>query len=456
MIKVKNPATGKIIIEIPSASPIDVKNGYKLAREAQREWVLCSYEARAASIRNFRNLLEQEQDQCSQILSEEMGKPISQARNEIKVTLGRIDWFLSHTQPILSDYVAYKEGNIEESISFDPLGVVGNISAWNYPYFVGTNVIIPALLTGNAVLYKPSEYASLTGLKIDELLHQAGIPKGLFQTFLGAQEVGSYILKQKIDGLFFTGSYATGKKIASELASAFIPMGFELGGKDPVYVCNDVDVNRAADALVDGSFYNTGQSCCAVERIYVHDAIYHEFIERFAKQTQSLVIGEPGDKDTYIGAITRSQHMDYLDIQCQDALEKGARYLVEGGQTEFVGNFYKPSVLVDVSHKMEIMKEESFGPIIGIQKVSADQEAIDLMNDTNYGLTAGVYTENEERARSILTNIDSGSVYWNCCDRVSVYLPWSGRKRSGIGSTLSELGIKAFLKPKAWHLSQSY
>ncbi|NRA46149.1 MAG: aldehyde dehydrogenase family protein [Oligoflexales bacterium] len=455
-MKVLNPATGKLIQEIPSASPIDVKNGYTLAREAQREWVSCAFETRAASIRNFRGLLEQELNQCSQILSEEVGKPMNQAKNEIKGTLRRIDWFLDHTQPLIGDHVAHKEKGIEETISFDPLGVVANISAWNYPYFVGCNVIIPALLTGNAVLYKPSEYASLTGLKIDELLHKAGIPTGLFQTFIGTGKVGSYILKQSIDGMFFTGSWATGQSIASELASSFIPLGFELGGKDPVYVCNDIDSKRAAEALVDGSFYNTGQSCCAVERIYVHEAVYGEFIEHFAQQTKSLTICEPGNTDGYIGAITRKQHLNHLDEQCQDALKKGAKYLVEGGKLASEGNFFKPSVLVDVNHDMLIMKEESFGPIIGIQKVSDDQEAVALMNDTQYGLTAGVYTENEERARSILGQIDSGTVYWNCCDRVSVYLPWSGRKRSGIGSTLSELGIKAFLKPKAWHLSQNY
>lgn len=456
MIKVTNPATGKILREVPSASPIDVKNGYRLARQAQHKWMFDSYETRAASVRNFRNLLEQELDECSAILSEEMGKPINQAKNEIKGTLGRIDWFLSHTQPLLGAYVSHKEGNMEETISFEPLGIVANISAWNYPYFVGMNVIIPALLTGNAVMYKPSEYAVLTGLKIDELIHKAGFPKGLFHTFPGAREVGAYILKQSIDGLFFTGSWHTGKKIAAELATSFIPMGFELGGKDPVYVCNDVDVHRACQALVDGSFYNTGQSCCAVERIYVHEAVYPEFIEQFGKITQSLVAGDPSHKDTYLGAITRPQHLEYLDLQCQDALNKGAKYLVKGGRTEGVGNFYKPSVLINVDHTMLLMQEESFGPIIGIQKVSSDEEAIELMNDTEYGLTAGVYTENEERARAILSKIDSGSVYWNCCDRVSVYLPWSGRKRSGIGSTLSELGIKAFLKPKAWHLSQSY
>ena len=455
MIKVTNPATGKSIKEVPSASPIDVKNGYKLAREAQYEWATCNYETRAASIRNFRNLLEQEQDHCSQLLSNEMGKPVSQARNEIKGTLGRIDWFLSHTQPLLEGLVAHKEGHMEESISFEPLGVVANISAWNYPYFVGCNVIIPALLTGNAVLYKPSEYATLTGLMIDSLLHKAGIHKGLFQTFVGAREVGGYILKQEIDGLFFTGSWATGTKIAEEIASKFIPMGFELGGKDPVYVCDDVDVEHAADALVDGSFYNSGQSCCSVERIYVHQAIYDAFIEKFASTTKSLILADPSHKDCYIGAITRKQQLDYLDEQCQDAIKKGARYLVEGGRIASDGNRYKPSVLIDVNHEMLIMKEESFGPIIGIQKVKDDQEALTLMNDTEYGLTAGVYSKSEERARSILKKIESGTVYWNCCDRVSPYLPWSGRKKSGIGSTLSELGVKAFLKPKAWHLSSS-
>ena len=346
--------------------------------------------------------------------------------------------------------MVHSEKGLVEKISFEPLGIIANISAWNYPYFVGTNVFIPALLTGNAVLYKPSEFATLTGLKIAELMEKSGVPRGVFTPVLGGGSVGAQLLNENIDGVFFTGSMATGKKIAASVASRLIKLQLELGGKDPAYVCDDVDPGPAAEALADGAFYNAGQSCCSVERIYVHEKVYGAFLERFLETVRGFVMGDPMDRKTTMGPLARQVHLETLEDQVGDALSKKATLETGGKVKDMV--FFEPAVLTDVDHTMKLMKEESFGPLIGIQKVQDDLQATELMNDTVYGLTAAVYSRNEARAMKILAQINSGSVYWNCCDRVSPRLPWSGRRGSGMGSTLSVLGIQAFVQPKGWHL----
>jgi acyl-CoA reductase-like NAD-dependent aldehyde dehydrogenase len=231
-----------------------------------------------------------------------------------------------------------------------------------------------------------------------------------------------------------------------------IKVQLELGGKDPIYVCDDVDVKATAEAVADGAFYNTGQSCCSVERIYVHGNIYVPFVEAFVATVRGFKIGDPADDTTYIGPLTRKPQLAVLKRQVADAKKKGARLLTGGKPLARKGNYFAPTVFSDVNHQMELMREESFGPIIGIQMVKGDSEATRLMNDTEYGLTAGVYTPDRQRAEAILAQIRSGTVYWNCCDRVSPRLPWSGVGHSGIGLTLSTYGIQTFLRPKAWHL----
>jgi len=272
---------------------------------------------------------------------------------------------------------------------------------------------------------------------------------------VGAGEVGEALLAQELDGVFFTGSVATGQRIAQAVGGRFIRLQLELGGKDPSYVCDDADPKMAAESLADGAMYNTGQSCCSVERIYVHEKIHDAFVEAFVATVRSFRLGDPLREDTYIGALTRAQQLDVLDAQVADALAKGATLLAGGKRGSGPGNWYEPTVFADVDHRMALMREESFGPIIGIQKVKDDAQAVALMNDTRYGLTAGVYTPDVERARRVLAPVRAGSVYWNCCDRVSPRLPWSGVGDSGVGLTLSTYGIGAFTRPKAWHLRKA-
>lgn len=428
---------------------------YNAARDAQPAWAARSVNERRDIIGAFRIVVEDRREELARILTDETGKPITQARNELAGVLPRIDFFLDATGRVLDTRTVLDDATqpVREQISYEPLGVIVNISAWNYPWFVGSNVFIPALLTGNAVLYKPSEFATATGRSIAAALHEAGVPVDVFVPVVGDGAVGAQLLAQPIDGVFFTGSYATGRRIAESVAGRMIPVQLELGGKDPVYVADDVDVAVAVEGLADGAFYNNGQSCCSVERIYVHRGIYDEFVDAFVKVVDGFVVGDPRDDDTYIGPLTRPQQLDMLEAQVRDAVEKGAVVCTGGSRSGGHGSAgFEPTVLTGVTHAMSVMRDESFGPIIGIQRVHDDDEAIERMNDTEYGLTAGVYSANEARARRILEHVNAGSAYWNCCDRVSPRLPWSGRGHSGIGSTLSEAGIQAFVRPKAWHL----
>jgi acyl-CoA reductase-like NAD-dependent aldehyde dehydrogenase len=451
-MKILNPATGGLLAEIPEASPSSLRDKLERSRAAQPGWAKTPLPERLEVIRRFRALLAEQKEKLARTLTSEVGKPIGQSRSEIDGTLGRIDFFLDAVPKVLRDETVHRDGALEERISLEPLGRIVNISAWNYPYYVGSNVFLPALLTGNTVLYKPSEFATLTGLAIGNLFLETGLPEGAFCVFPGPGSIGAELLKERIDGVFFTGSYATGKKIAESVAGRMIRVQLELGGKDPVYVCDDVDVQAAAEATADGAFYNAGQSCCAVERLYVHRAIYGPFVEAFVKTVRAFKVGHPTDPATYLGPLARASQIAVLEEQVAEAVAKGARLLCGGKRMDRPGNYFEPTVLVEVRQDMKVMREESFGPIIGIMAVDGDEHALEAMSDTEYGLTAGVYSKDRARAERLLAGLKTGSAYWNCCDRVSPRLPWSGRGHSGIGTTLSTAGIHTFLQPKAWHL----
>jgi acyl-CoA reductase-like NAD-dependent aldehyde dehydrogenase len=455
VLKVINPATEELLAELEEDDAHTLAQKTRAARGAQRRWAGTPLTERLAVIGRFGELLRSRRESLAMTLTAEVGKPIRQSRNELTAMEGRIAFFLEHTAAAIEDEVVHLGSGpppLEERIRYEPLGIVASISAWNYPYFVGSNVFLPALLTGNAVLYKPSEYATLSGLAIAELLHQAGVPPEIFQPIVGAGDTGRTLLRQDIDAVCFTGSYATGRRVAESAAPRLLRVQLELGGKDPAYVCDDVDVPAAAGALVDGAFYNGGQSCCAVERIYVHRRIAGAFVEAFVAAARALVIGSPLDERTDIGPLARRAQLDVLDAQVADAVAHGARLALGGRRRTGRGSYFEPTVLTQADHRMTVMREESFGPIIGVQEVGSDGEAAELMNDTEYGLTAAVYSGDQARAERILAEVNAGTVYWNCCDRVSPRLPWSGRRHSGLGTTLSVAGIRTFVQPKAWHL----
>ncbi|MGF1639240.1 MAG: aldehyde dehydrogenase family protein, partial [Cyclobacteriaceae bacterium] len=452
-MKIINPATEEIIADIPADDAQSIEQKLEKLRQGQKAWQAVPVSERLDRIVRFGALVKENIDELASILTSETGKPIQQSLNEIRGAHNRIVHLQAHAMETLGDKVMLAEGATHEHIRYEPLGVIANISAWNFPYNVGYNVFLYALVAGNAVCYKPSEYASLTGLKIQELLNSAAVPDDVFTCVIGDASVGEHLLKADFDGYFFTGSYKTGKHIAERVAGKLVPVQLELGGKDPLYIANDVvDVKQAAINAAEGAFYNNGQSCCAVERIYVHAQIYDDFLRHFTEEVKSYKIGSPVEKDTFIGPLTRKAQIDTILEQIQDALAKGAQLETGGKQWQRKGYFLEPTVLSQVNHQMKIMHEESFGPVIGIQKVEDDEEALHWMGDTSYGLTAAVFSQDQERAMRILDKLNVGTVYWNCCDRVSPNLPWSGRKNSGLGSTLSISGLRTFTQPKSYQL----
>lgn len=452
-MKIINPATEEVIKEVQEDTKEDVAAKFEILRGAQGMWQQVALRDRVEMMRKFSSLLELNAASLASVLTAEVGKPLKQSGNEINGARARIKWLTENAEKYLSNERMTIEPGLEESIVYEPLGVVCNISAWNYPYLVGVNVFVPALLAGNAVMYKPSEYATLTGLEIEKLLKQAGVPDNIFLIAKGGRSVGEYLLELPFDGYFFTGSYKTGKYIYERVAPKMVPCQCELGGKDPLYVTDDVnDIRSVAAATADGAFYNNGQSCCAVERIYVHEKIYDAYLDAFKKEVSAWKTGMPAEDGVYFGPLTRKDQLDILDDQINDAIKKGATLVTGGKRATTKGYYYEPTILTNVNHQMRVMREESFGPVIGIMKVNNDDEAIALMNDTEYGLTASVYSIDADRAKNILKQINSGTGYWNCCDRVSAAVPWSGRKNSGIGATLSHAGLRAFTRPKAYHL----
>ena len=452
-MRIINPATEEVIGEIQEDTGQTLDKKFQSLKAAQPAWQQVELKERIRIIKKFGSLLEEKKELLAAVLTSEVGKPLQQSRNELGGAQARIKWLTDNAIKYISDEIMTDEAGMQEKISYEPLGVICNISAWNYPYLVGVNVFVPALLGGNAVLYKPSEYATLTGMEIAKLLEEAGVPKNVFELGLGGKYTGELLLQLPFNGYFFTGSYNTGKYIYGKVAPKMVPCQCELGGKDPLYVADDIkDIKAVAAGTADGAFYNNGQSCCAVERIYVHENVYDKYIDEFVKEVKSWKAGLPTEEGVYIGPISRKEQLYVLENQVEDATSKGAKLLTGGKKSGKKGFYFEPTVLVNVNHSMQIMKDESFGPVIGIMKVKNDEEAIQMMQDTEYGLTASVYSSDKKRAETILQQIDAGTGYWNCCDRVSAALPWSGRKHSGFGITLSHAGLRAFVKPKGYHM----
>ncbi len=452
-MRIFNPATAQTLAVLREDSLSTVVGKTALLRLAFDHWSEKPLAERIKVIARFRDQLEKRIEKLAGVLTSETGKPLQQSRNEINGAITRINWMLENAEKYLSDEWVTNTDTLKEKISYEPLGIICNISAWNYPYLVGVNVFIPALLAGNTVLYKPSEYAILTGMEIEKLFYYAGLEHNAFKIAIGGKVTGENLLGLRVDGYFFTGSYQTGKYIYEKIAPRMLPCQLELGGKDPLYVADDIeDIAAVAAATADGAFYNNGQSCCAVERIYVHEKVYDQYVEEFVKAVKSWKLGLPTDDGVYFGAVTRKEQLKVLETQVLEARAKGATLKLGGHIIAHEGNFFEPTILTDVDNSMKIMQEESFGPVIGIMKVANDKEAIEMMNDTEYGLTASVYSSNGERAQAILSQVNAGTGYWNCCDRVTAGLPWAGRKHSGFGATLSHQGLRAFTKTKSWQM----
>jgi acyl-CoA reductase-like NAD-dependent aldehyde dehydrogenase/uncharacterized protein YceH (UPF0502 family) len=451
-LDIRNPATGTVIRSVAVTDPSEVDQKVARARHAQEAWSARPIAERTDRLTAFRDLLEREAEECAQLTTSEVGKPIRQSRNEVRAVLERIDWNIAHAAEVIAPRTVTTTDGLEEGITYEPVGVVAHVSAWNYPYFVGLNSMVPALLVGNALCYKPSEHATLTGLRIVDLMHRAGVPVDLVHTIVGAGPTGAALVDADVDMVCFTGSYATGQRVARSLADRLVRVQLELGGKDAAYVCDDVDVDEAALAIAEGAFYNGGQSCSATERVYVHESIADAFAATLADVVGAYKVGDPADDTTDVGPLARAEQLDVLDAQVADANGRGAKVLCGGHRMDRPGNWFEPTVVVDVPDSSTLMTQESFGPVIGIARVANDTEAIVRMNDTEFGLGASVFTRDRERAERLLGRLDVGNAYWNTADRSCVRLPWAGRRHSGLGTSMSESGVRTFVKEKAWHL----
>jgi len=453
MIDCYNPYTGEVEKKVKEDNLSDVLSFLEVAKKNEHFFRKIPYEDKRNWMDKFCQSLSSQKERCAKILTLEMGKPLSESISEIEATVKRVKWFINNAENFIEKKSMFKSTHTEEYVSYDPLGVVLNISAWNYPYFLSSNVFAPALLCGNIVLYKGSEVCPETSKMIESLLLSSGFPEYSFKSIVGGKKLGKGLVDLSFDGLFFTGSKETGQNIFKAFSSKIVPVTMELGGKDAVYVCDDSADQGVVDALVSGCFYNGGQSCCSVERLYVHESVYDQFVKNFVASTERLKLGNPLSLDTQLGPLARREQIEVLNKHKNDALQKGASLVLEGGEVlDQQGWFFKPCVLSDVTSEMLVMGEESFGPIVGVQKVKSDDEAKALINQSEFGLTAGIYTLDKKRALEFLKDLDVGTVYWNMCDRVSPYVPWSGRKNSGLGSTLSHEGIACFLKPKSWQM----
>jgi acyl-CoA reductase-like NAD-dependent aldehyde dehydrogenase len=451
---ITNPASGEVVRDVAVTEPGEITQKVARARRAIASWSSRPYVERAAALTRFSELLGAEADECASVTTSEVGKPIGQARNEIRAARERIEWNVAHVEALLAPRTVTAEGAVAERVTIEPIGVVAHVSAWNYPYFVGLNTIVPALLAGNTVLYKPSELATLTGLRLVDMLHRAGVPVDVVHAVVGGGPTGAALVDADIDMICFTGSYATGRKVAARAAERLVRVQLELGGKDAAYICDDVDAEGAALAVAEGACYNAGQSCCAIERVYVHDAVYDQFVTALVEVVGAYRVGDPREETTDVGPLTRAAQVELLTAQLADAEAKGARVLCGGHRIEQPGNWFEPTVVVDVDDQMAIMQEETFGPVVPVARVRSDDDARAHMDNTEFGLGAAVFTRDEARATRLLETLDVGNAYWNTSDRSSVRLPWSGRRNSGLGVSMSESGIRALVREKAWHLAR--
>lgn len=453
---VTSPVDGRAYRTLALAEPAQIEAALAAAQAAKRPWRDTALPARIAALTKFVDALLSQREAIAEELTWQMGRPISQTPGEMRGFEERARHMLAIAPMALADVTPEAKGGFERHIARDPLGLVFVIAPWNYPYLTSVNAVIPALAAGNVVLLKHSHQTPLVAERYAEAAHAAGLPPGVFQILHADHADSAKIVGDgRVDHVCFTGSVDGGKAIQRAIGERFIGAGLELGGKDPAYVRADADLAHAVENLVDGAFFNSGQSCCGIERIYVHESLYAKFVDGFVDLTKTYKLGDPTDKATNLGPMVRASAAEFVRGQIAEAVKQGARSLVDPKHfaNDKPGTAYlAPQVLVDVTHDMRVMTEESFGPVIGIMKVRVDDEAIALMNDSDYGLTAAIWTSDPDAAKRLGARIDTGTVFMNRCDYLDPGLAWTGVKNTGRGATLSALGYEHLTRPKSFHL----
>ncbi len=455
-LRTLSPVDGRLYVERPLAGSAEIDRALAAARRAQAEWKRVPIAERAALIERFVAAFEAMAGEVAEEISWQMGRPIKYSPGEVRGLAERARYMASVAAASLADLAIEPKAGFTRFIRHEPLGVVFVVAPWNYPYLTAVNAVVPAVLAGNAVILKHSHQTPLCAERFAAPFEKAGLPQGVFQHLhLSHGDTERIIAGDGVDFVAFTGSVPGGHAVVKAAAGRFIGTGLELGGKDPAYVRPDADLAHAVENLVDGAFFNSGQSCCGIERIYVHEAVYDRFVEGFAALTRQYRLGDPLDPATTLGPMVRSAAADFVRSQIAEALSQGARALVD--PAPFAASregtpYLAPQVLIDVDHKMRVMSEESFGPVVGIMKVTSDAEAVRLMNDSEYGLTAAIWTADADAAIRIGDQVETGTWFMNRCDYLDPALAWTGVKDSGRGCTLSRLGFAALTRPKSFHL----
>src|SRR5450631_2049676 len=451
-----NPATGEVLREFEAATEAEVHAVVAQAKTAQTKWTALGVRNRIAILREFQRLLHQKKSEIAQLITREAGKPYVEALlTEVMVVLDAARFLIDNAYRLLRDE-PIPHGNLAMKtksgrVLREQYGVIGIISPWNYPFSIPATESLSALVAGNAVVLKPSEFTSLTALKLASLLHEASVPHDVFQVILGDGAVGAALLNTKIDKLVFTGSVPTGKRIAQAAASRLPPVVLELGGKDPMLVLDDADLEVASSGAVWGAFVNAGQACLSVERCYVHRSLYEAFVEACARKAKQLRVGNGSDSETDVGPLIHERQLHDIDVHVEDAKARGVRVLAGGHRLNDLGsNFYAPTVLADVTHEMVIMREETFGPVLPLMAFDTDDEAIRLANDSEYGLGASVWTRDRARGEAVARRMHAGTVMVN--DAVSCFgiseAPHGGVQASGVGRTHGRFGLEEMVRSK--------
>lgn len=451
-----SPVDGSVVFERAFDDGVAIGRVLARADEAFRSWRNVPLADRSALVRAFVDLAVKDEDAVSYELTMQMGRPIRDGAGEANGWRLRGRTMIDLAPQALIDIELEARNGFTRFIRREPLGVVFIVAPWNYPWLTAVNSLVPALVAGNTVVLKHSEQTPLVAERIRRAAEEAGLPSGVLQVLhLDHPRVAAVIRDPRIAFVAFTGSVEGGHAIQRAASERFIGAALELGGKDPAYVCRDAEITRTAVNLVDGAYYNAGQSCCGIERIYVHQDVYEPFLEAFIAEANELVLGDPREPTTTLGPVVRVRNAKAIQAQVDAAIAAGARPLLD--PKHFEGSrrglpYMAPQALVEVDHSMQVMSEETFGPVVGIMPVRDDAEAIALMNDSRYGLTASVWTRDLERAAAIGMQVETGTLFMNRCDYLDPELAWVGIKDSGRGCTLSELGYSQLTRPKSYHL----
>lgn len=451
-----NPANGKVLREFECTTESEVLAAVARARAAQASWQQLGVRKRIGLLREFQRRLHDRKSEIADAITREAGKPRAEAlTTEVLVVLDAARFLVDNAHRLLRDEPV-PHGNLATKLKRgrllrEPYGVIGIISPWNYPFSIPATETLAALVAGNAVVLKPSELTSLVALELRSLLHAAGVPKDVFQVIVGDGATGGALLHSPIDKLVFTGSVATGKRIAVAAAERLLPVVLELGGKDPMLVLDDADLDVASSAAVWGAFVNAGQACLSVERCYVHRSLYEKFLNACVEKTKKLRVGHGEDRETDVGPLISERQLSLVEAHVEDAKACGARVLVGGTRYPELGrNFYRPTVLADVTPAMRIAQEETFGPVLPISAFDTDEEAVHLANDSEFGLSASVWTRDSKRGEQLARRIHAGTVMVN--DVISCFgiseAPHGGWKSSGIGRAHGRLGLEEMVRLK--------